>query len=135
MSATSDIQMSNYSIQICPWTNGNVAQKAWQDKIIRHYSSALKAYCISYFIIQLVDEDDEMLMALLNLEGSKPGKICASFEDLERQRREEEQKKAEEEARKRLEEEKKLFAEARKNMVMVHHTVTKYDNLHVFWRH
>nr|XP_061832159.1 nexilin-like isoform X2 [Nerophis lumbriciformis] len=65
----------------------------------------------------LVDEDDEVLMALLNLEGSEPGKICASFEDLERQRREEEQKKAEEEAKKRLEEEKKLFAEARKSMV------------------
>ncbi|XP_038571760.1 nexilin isoform X2 [Micropterus salmoides] len=64
----------------------------------------------------LVDEDDEVLMALLNLEGSKPGKICASFEELERQRREEEQKKAEEEAKKRLEEEKRLFVEARKNM-------------------
>ncbi|XP_068175558.1 nexilin isoform X2 [Antennarius striatus] len=66
----------------------------------------------------LVDEDDEVLMALLNLEGNKPGKICASFEDLERQRREEEQKKAEEEARRRLEEEKRLFAEARKSMVL-----------------
>uniref|UniRef100_A0A672JPB7 Nexilin n=1 Tax=Salarias fasciatus TaxID=181472 RepID=A0A672JPB7_SALFA len=65
----------------------------------------------------LVDEDDEVLMALLNLEGSKPGKICASFEDLERQRREEEQKRAEEEAKRRLEEEKRLFAEARKSMV------------------
>ncbi|XP_075878907.1 nexilin isoform X3 [Nelusetta ayraudi] len=64
----------------------------------------------------LVDEDDEVLMALLNLEGNKPGKICVSFEDLERQRREEEQKKAEDEARRRLEEEKKLFAEARKSM-------------------
>ncbi|KAM9357556.1 nexilin isoform 2-T2 [Symphorus nematophorus] len=64
----------------------------------------------------LVDEDDEVLMALLNLEGSKPGKICASFEELERQRREEEQRKAEEEAKRRLEEEKRLFAEARKNM-------------------
>ncbi|KAF3690884.1 Nexilin F-actin-binding protein Nelin [Channa argus] len=64
----------------------------------------------------LVDEDDEALMALLNLEGSKPGKICASFEELERQRREEEQKRAEEEAKRRLEEEKKLFAEARKSM-------------------
>lgn len=56
-------------------------------------------------------------MALLNLEGSKTGKICASFEDLERQRREEEKRRAEEEARRRLEEEKKLFAEARKSMV------------------
>lgn len=59
-------------------------------------------------------------MALLNLEGSKPGKICASFEDLERHRREEEQRKAEEEAKRRLEEEKRLFAEARKNMVSPH---------------
>ncbi|KAM9797039.1 nexilin [Syngnathus typhle] len=66
----------------------------------------------------LVDENDEALMALLNLEGSEPGKICASFEELERQRREEEQKKAEEEAKKRLEEEKRLFAEARKSMVL-----------------
>uniref|UniRef100_A0A7N6AWI7 Nexilin n=1 Tax=Anabas testudineus TaxID=64144 RepID=A0A7N6AWI7_ANATE len=66
----------------------------------------------------LVDEDDEVLMALLNLEGSKPGKICASFEELERQRREEEQKKAEDEAKRRLEEEKRLFAEARKSMAL-----------------
>uniref|UniRef100_UPI003AB0FC22 nexilin n=1 Tax=Centroberyx gerrardi TaxID=166262 RepID=UPI003AB0FC22 len=64
----------------------------------------------------LVDEDDEVLMAMLNLEGDKPGKLCVSFEEMERQRREEEQKKAEEEAKKRLEEEKKLFAEARKSM-------------------
>ncbi|KAM6921462.1 nexilin isoform 1-T1 [Xenentodon cancila] len=64
----------------------------------------------------LVDEDDEALMALVNLEGSKPGKICASFEDLERHRREEEQRKKEEEAKRRLEEEKRLFAEARKSM-------------------
>lgn len=71
-------------------------------------------------------------MALLNLEGSKPGKICASFEDLERQRREEEQRKAEEEARKRLEEEKKLFAEARKNMVSLHDSLTQQS--HSAWR-
>lgn len=57
---------------------------------------------------------------MLNLEGSKPGKICASFEDLERHRREEEQRRAEEEARRRLEEEKRLFAEARKNMASLH---------------
>lgn len=81
---------------------------------------------------QLVDEDDEVLMALLNLEGSEPGKICVSFEELERQRREEEQKRAEEEAKRRLEEEKRLFAEARKSMVTVHHLVTKaLRSLHV----
>uniref|UniRef100_A0A8C1JNU6 Nexilin (F actin binding protein) n=1 Tax=Cyprinus carpio TaxID=7962 RepID=A0A8C1JNU6_CYPCA len=49
--------------------------------------------------------------------GAKPGKLAISFEDLERQRREEEQKRKEEEAKRRLEEEKRLFAEARKNMV------------------
>uniref|UniRef100_A0A7N6BG10 Nexilin n=1 Tax=Anabas testudineus TaxID=64144 RepID=A0A7N6BG10_ANATE len=76
--------------------------------------SELTLLCLT----QLVDEDDEVLMALLNLEGSKPGKICASFEELERQRREEEQKKAEDEAKRRLEEEKRLFAEARKSMAL-----------------
>lgn len=71
-------------------------------------------------LTQLVEEDDEVLMAMLNLEGSKPGKLCVSFEEMERQRREEEQKKAEEEAKRRLEEEKRLFAEARKSMVSLH---------------
>uniref|UniRef100_A0A673X132 Nexilin n=1 Tax=Salmo trutta TaxID=8032 RepID=A0A673X132_SALTR len=66
----------------------------------------------------IVDDDDEVLLAMLNLEGSKPGKLCISFEDKERQRREAEEKKAEEEAKRRLEEEKRLFAEARKNMVL-----------------
>lgn len=80
-----------------------------------------------HFFTQLVDEDDEVLMALLNLEGSEPGKICVSFEELERQRREEEQRRAEEEAKRRLEEEKRLFAEARKSMVNVHHL----NSLHV----
>lgn len=68
-------------------------------------------------------------MALLNLEGSEPGKICVSFEDLERQRREEEQRKAEEEAKKRLEDEKRLFAEARKSMVSLSDPVTKFYSL------
>lgn len=58
-----------------------------------------------------------MLLAMINSDGTKPGKLAISFEDLERQRQEEEQKKKEEEAKRRLEEEKKLFAEARKNMV------------------
>uniref|UniRef100_A0A8C7FHA9 Nexilin n=1 Tax=Oncorhynchus kisutch TaxID=8019 RepID=A0A8C7FHA9_ONCKI len=66
----------------------------------------------------IVDDDDELFLAMLNLEGSKPGKLCISFEDKERQRREAEEKKAEEEAKRRLEEEKRLFAEARKNMVL-----------------
>ncbi|KAI1889382.1 hypothetical protein AGOR_G00178800 [Albula goreensis] len=64
----------------------------------------------------IFDEDDEILAGMLDLEGTKPGKLKLSFEELERQRREEEQKRAEEEAKRRLEEEKKIFAEARKNM-------------------
>uniref|UniRef100_A0A8C1YU60 Nexilin (F actin binding protein) n=1 Tax=Cyprinus carpio TaxID=7962 RepID=A0A8C1YU60_CYPCA len=61
--------------------------------------------------------DDDILLAMINSDGAKPGKLAISFEDLERQRREEEQKRKEEEAKRRLEEEKRLFAEARKNMV------------------
>uniref|UniRef100_A0A8C5NHI8 Nexilin n=1 Tax=Gouania willdenowi TaxID=441366 RepID=A0A8C5NHI8_GOUWI len=75
----------------------------------------------------LIDEDDEVLMALLNLEGTEPGKICASFEDLERQRREEEQKRAEEEAKRRLEEEKRLFAEARRSMASTPGSMTEIN--------
>ncbi|NWW01894.1 NEXN protein, partial [Oreocharis arfaki] len=48
----------------------------------------------------------------------RPGKLRLSFEELERQRREEEKRKAEEDARRRIEEEKRAFAEARKNMVL-----------------
>lgn len=64
----------------------------------------------------LLDDEEEVLLAMLNLESSKPGKLCVSFEEIERQRKLEEQKKAEEDAKKRLEEEKRIFAEARKNM-------------------
>uniref|UniRef100_A0A8C2F702 Nexilin (F actin binding protein) n=1 Tax=Cyprinus carpio TaxID=7962 RepID=A0A8C2F702_CYPCA len=65
----------------------------------------------------VVNSDDDILLAMMNSDGAKPGKLAISFEDLERQRREEEQKRKEEEAKRRLEEEKRLFAEARKNMV------------------
>lgn len=70
----------------------------------------------------MLDDDDEVLLAMLNLESSKPGKLCVSFEEMERHRRVEEQKKAEEEAKWRLEEEKRLFAEARKSMVGLYGT-------------
>ncbi|XP_052460518.1 nexilin-like [Carassius gibelio] len=65
----------------------------------------------------VVNSDDDILLAMINSDAGKPGKLAISFEDLERQRREEEQKRKEEEAKRRLEEEKMLFAEARKNMV------------------
>ncbi|KAF7695597.1 hypothetical protein HF521_007320 [Silurus meridionalis] len=64
-----------------------------------------------------LDEEDDILLAAMSVdEGATPGKLAISFEDLERQRRGEEQKRKEEEAKRRLEEEKRLFAEARKNM-------------------
>lgn len=68
-------------------------------------------------VSQIVDDDDDILLAMINSDGAKPGKLAISFEDLERQRQEEEQKRKEEEAKRRLEEEKRLFAEARKSMV------------------
>ncbi|XP_066548234.1 nexilin isoform X2 [Amia ocellicauda] len=64
----------------------------------------------------VLDEDDDLLVAMLAKESARPGKLSISFEELERLRREEEQRRAEEEARRRLEEEKRLFAEARKSL-------------------
>lgn len=58
------------------------------------------------------DEDSENAV-----KEFRPGKLRLSFEEIERQRREEEKRKAEEDARRRIEEEKRAFAEARKNMV------------------
>lgn len=65
----------------------------------------------------IVNDDDDILLAMINSDGAKPGKLAISFEDLERQRQEEEQKRKEEEAKRRLEEEKRLFTEARKSMI------------------
>ncbi|XP_074077209.1 nexilin isoform X2 [Macrotis lagotis] len=64
------------------------------------------------------EEEDNHEMENSFQESHRPGKLKLSFEDMERQRREEEKKKAEEEARKRIEEEKRAFAEARKSMVL-----------------
>ncbi|XP_010142448.1 PREDICTED: nexilin [Buceros rhinoceros silvestris] len=60
-----------------------------------------------------VDEESEN-----SVKEFRPGKLRLSFEEIERQRREEEKRKAEEDARRRIEEEKRAFAEARKNMVL-----------------
>ncbi|XP_014345671.1 nexilin isoform X3 [Latimeria chalumnae] len=48
----------------------------------------------------------------------RPGKLKLSFEELEKQRRKEEKRKAEKYARQRIEEEKKAFEEARRSMVL-----------------
>ncbi|XP_045333912.1 nexilin isoform X6 [Leopardus geoffroyi] len=65
---------------------------------------------------QMVNEEEENQDTEKILKGYRPGKLKLSFEEIERQRREDEKKKAEEEARKRIEEEKKAFAEARRSM-------------------
>ncbi|GCB64603.1 hypothetical protein scyTo_0009839 [Scyliorhinus torazame] len=62
------------------------------------------------------DEEDLPSLSVAQKDPMRPGKLRLSFEELEKQRREEGQRKAEEEARKRLEEERKQFAEARKSM-------------------
>uniref|UniRef100_A0A663E1K9 Nexilin n=1 Tax=Aquila chrysaetos chrysaetos TaxID=223781 RepID=A0A663E1K9_AQUCH len=50
-------------------------------------------------------------------EPLSPGKLKVTFEELERQRQENQRRQAEEEARQRLEEEKRAFEEARQQMV------------------
>ncbi|PNJ71941.1 NEXN isoform 1, partial [Pongo abelii] len=67
---------------------------------------------------QMVNEEDENQDTAKIFKGYRPGKLKLSFEEMERQRREDEKRKAEEEARRRIEEEKKAFAEARRNMVV-----------------
>ncbi|KAM6397543.1 nexilin isoform 7-T21 [Pluvialis apricaria] len=57
------------------------------------------------------NEDNETQQSL------SPGKLKVTFEELERQRQENQRRQAEEEARQRLEEEKRAFEEARQRMI------------------
>uniref|UniRef100_Q0ZGT2-3 Isoform 3 of Nexilin n=1 Tax=Homo sapiens TaxID=9606 RepID=Q0ZGT2-3 len=86
-----------------------------EDKRIRYEEqrpSLKEAKCLSLVM------DDEIESEAKIFKGYRPGKLKLSFEEMERQRREDEKRKAEEEARRRIEEEKKAFAEARRNMVV-----------------
>uniref|UniRef100_A0A8C0GHY2 Nexilin n=1 Tax=Chelonoidis abingdonii TaxID=106734 RepID=A0A8C0GHY2_CHEAB len=65
---------------------------------------------------QMANEEEEDKENENSIKEFRPGKLKLSFEELERQRREEEKRKTEEEARRRIEEEKRAFAEARKSM-------------------
>ncbi|XP_054422855.1 nexilin isoform X1 [Pteronotus mesoamericanus] len=67
---------------------------------------------------QMVSEEEENQEAENIFKEYRPGKLKLSFEEMERQRRQDEKRKAEEEARRRIEEEKKAFAEARRSMVV-----------------
>ncbi|KAL6087702.1 hypothetical protein STEG23_021263 [Scotinomys teguina] len=66
----------------------------------------------------MVNEEDENQDTEKGFKECRPGKLKLSFEEIERQRREDEKRKAEEEARRRIEEERAAFAEARRSMVL-----------------
>lgn len=63
------------------------------------------------FLIQGENQDSETQSSL------SPGKLKVTFEELERQRQENQRRQAEVEAKQRLEEEKRAFEEARQQMV------------------
>ncbi|XP_059710059.1 nexilin isoform X9 [Haemorhous mexicanus] len=65
--------------------------------------------CLSF--VQVENENSETQDPL------SPGKLKVTFEELERQRQENQRRQAEEEARQRLEEEKRAFEEARQRMI------------------
>ncbi|XP_062993228.1 nexilin isoform X5 [Elgaria multicarinata webbii] len=62
-------------------------------------------------------EDEDESFDSERKESPSPGKVKLTFEELERQRQENQRRQAEEEARLRLEEEKRTFEEARQQMV------------------
>ncbi|KAG5214899.1 hypothetical protein JEQ12_000475 [Ovis aries] len=78
---------------------------------------------------QMVNEEEENQDTENIFKGYRPGKLKLSFEEIERQRREDEKRKAEEDARRRIEEEKKAFAEARRSMVVDDDTPEIYKTI------
>ncbi|XP_033007654.1 nexilin-like isoform X5 [Lacerta agilis] len=62
-------------------------------------------------------EDEDEMLDSERKESPSPGKVKLTFEELERQRQENQKRQAEEEARQRLEEEKRAFEEARQQML------------------
>lgn len=63
------------------------------------------------------DDEEDSQGAQGEREVIQPGKLRLSFEELEKQRVENERKAAEAEYKRRMEEERRAFAEARKSMV------------------
>ncbi|XP_053892618.1 nexilin isoform X4 [Malaclemys terrapin pileata] len=86
-------------------------RKQEEEKRIRYEEqkqSLKEAKCLSF----VMDEDGSSETN----EPLSPGKLKLTFEELERQRQENQRRQAEEEARQRLEEEKRAFEEARQQM-------------------
>ncbi|XP_067386803.1 nexilin isoform X5 [Emydura macquarii macquarii] len=84
-----------------------------EEKRIRYEEqkqSLQEAKCLSFVMGEDENEGSEINEPL------SPGKLKLTFEELERQRQENQKKQAEEEARQRLEEEKRAFEEARQQM-------------------
>ncbi|XP_006888651.1 PREDICTED: nexilin isoform X1 [Elephantulus edwardii] len=84
-----------------------------EDKRLRYEEqrqSLKEAKCLSLVMDDETEGDTRR-------ESFSPGKLKLTFEELERQRQENQKRQAEEDARKRLEEEKRAFEEARRQMV------------------
>lgn len=62
-------------------------------------------------------DDEDVTTEQSEKDEIRPGKLRLSFEELERQRLEDEHKRVEEERKRRILEERKAFADARKSMV------------------
>uniref|UniRef100_A0A8C0GHA1 Nexilin n=1 Tax=Chelonoidis abingdonii TaxID=106734 RepID=A0A8C0GHA1_CHEAB len=90
-----------------------------EEKRIRYEEqkrSLKEAKCLSFV---MVNKSQEILGKHNETnEPLSPGKLKLTFEELERQRQENQRRQAEEEARQRLEEEKRAFEEARQQMVL-----------------
>lgn len=85
-------------------------EKERQDEGKKEQNQVLKeTKCLSF----VMDESEDTKTQ----EPLSPGKLKVTFEELERQRQENQRRQAEEEARQRLEEEKRAFEEARQRMI------------------
>ncbi|KAM9379258.1 nexilin isoform 2-T4 [Phaethornis superciliosus] len=85
-------------------------QKERQDEEMKEPNQVLKeTKCLSF----VMDENED----IKTQEPLSLGKLKVTFEELERQRQENQRRQAEEEARQRLEEEKRAFEEARQRMI------------------
>ncbi|XP_064372099.1 nexilin isoform X2 [Dromaius novaehollandiae] len=78
-------------------------------KYDKHKQSLKEAKCLSFVMAENTENETQ--------EPLSPGKLKVTFEELERQRQENQRRQAEEEARQRLEEEKRAFEEARQQMI------------------
>ncbi|XP_015269754.1 PREDICTED: nexilin isoform X2 [Gekko japonicus] len=100
-------------------------QKHEEEKRLRYEQEKQALKEVKYF--SPVVEDDESKDSERK-ESPSPGKVKLTFEELERQRQENQRKHAEEEARQRLEEEKRAFEEARQQMMNVDGDDTESEN-------